>query len=489
LILLKKIISVCFAFISIWLCAIYGIGWLYALKAPLAIEYEGPCLWAAYNLSLGNNIYPLDSLTQEPFIANIYTPVYFLLALPFQKLSGMSLWSLRAISMASFIVTMYFLWRLFNRSTSSKLAASLGVISFASYVSIWSWSLKARVDMVSLAFVAIALDLFHVSLNKDRTGLKQSLIDFAPSIVASVLAVYSKQPSIIIPICIVLFLLLKKRFEDAIAYGGGILALAVLFFIPIQIITLSGFSSQIQFASRFPFSVLDMVKHFGWIMSDCPKMIFALIAIIILFSVKKYKTEAIFPAALFIVSGSITAYTMGTMFPNANHAFLFFLFSSWLTALACASVPWLGFVLLPLCLLSTYITNTMIDPLKQTVSNMPETMSVLAELKPQLKDKVILVEDPVIAMKLDAKPYFVDIATFYQVWSKTSKTGFVPEFFIAEIKAKKYPAIAINKNDVENHSPTYFWSPEIVRAIEQNYDRKHEIIANGETHILYLPKP
>lgn len=363
--MLNKIISVCFILVSIWLCAIYGIGWFHALKAPLAIEYEGPCLWAAYNLSLGNNIYPADRLVSEPFIATIYTPVYFVLGLPFQKIFGWNLWSLRAISMASFILTVYFLWRLFNRSASSKLAASLGVISFASYVSIWSWSLKARVDMASLAFTAWALDSFHSNLNKERNSIKECLKDYLPSIVASTLAIYTKQPSIIIPACIVLFLLLKKRFNDAIAYGGGVFALAALIFIPIQIITQSGFSSQIQFASRFPFSLTDLIDHFGWIITDWPKMLFGLIAIIVLLSIKKYRTEAIFPTLLFIVSGSITAYTMGTMFPNANHAFLFFLFSSWLTALVCASLPWLSFVLLPLCLLSTYITNTMIDPLKK----------------------------------------------------------------------------------------------------------------------------
>ncbi|MDX2105542.1 MAG: glycosyltransferase family 39 protein [Candidatus Melainabacteria bacterium] len=491
---MNKIISVCLILLSFWLFAEYGLGWYQALKAPLAIEYEGPCLWAAYNLSLGNNIYPAERLLTEPFIATIYTPVYFVLGLPFQKMFGWNLWSLRAISMASFIVTIYFLWRLFYRSASSKLAASIGIMSFASYVSIWSWSLKARVDMASLAFTAWALDSFHSNLNKERNSIKECLKDYLPSIVASTLAIYTKQPSIIIPACIVLFLLLKKRFNDAIAYGAGVSSLSLLLFIPIQMITQGGFSSQIQFASHFPFSVFDMFKHLGWIIADWPKLLFGLASIVILMVTKKNINEAILPAFLFIISGAVAAYTLGTMFPNANHAFLFFLFSSWLTALAFASSVWIAYLVLPACLLSTFITGAMLGHLQKTVASMPETVKILNELKPSLNNKLILVEDPTIAMELGAKPYFVDIATFFQVWSKGISNGntdevHVPEDFIGGSNAKKFAAIVLNKNDAaKNVIPFYFWPENVVREIEENYYRRAEIEANGETHILYLPK-
>lgn len=486
---MNKIISVCLILLSCWLFAEYGLGWYQALQAPLAIEYEGPCLWAAYNLSLGNNIYPAEGLVSEPFIATIYTPVYFVLGLPFQKIFGCNLWSLRAISMASFILTIYFLWRLFCRSANSRLAASLGVISFASYVSIWSWSLKARVDMTSLAFSAWALNSFHSNLNKERSSFKECLKDYLPSVIASTLAIYTKQPSIIIPAGIVLFLLARKRFKDAIAYGGGVALLSLLALVPIQLITQGGFSSQIQFASHFPFSFFAMLEHIGWIITDWPKILFGLIALIIFLIMKKNRTEAALPALLFIVSGAVAAYTMGTMYPNANHAFLFFVCCSWLTALACSNLPWMGLILLPICILSTYITGAMVTRLNETVASMPKTSALLKELKPLLKDKLILVEDPIIALQLEAKPYFVDIATFFQVWSNPSNRGHEPSDFVVGTNAKKYAAIVINKQDAEKiSSPFYFWPANVVQVIDQNYYRRAELEANGETHILYLPK-
>ena len=486
--ILNKFISVCLILASSWLCVIYGIGWFKALEAPLAIEYEGPCLWAAYNLSLGNNIYPLENLTHEPFIAVIYAPVYFILATPFQKLFGMNLWSLRAISMASFIFTVYFLWKLFQRSSGSKLAASLGALSFASYVSIWSWSLKARVDMVSLAFSAWALDSFHAKSSKERASIKDALKDYAPSIIAAVLATFSKQPSIIIPICLTLFLLFKRRFKDAIAYGGGFLLLSLIFFAIIQSMTQGGFSAQIQFASHFPFTVFDMLKHLNWIIFEWPKMIFALIVLLPLLIIKKQRSEALIPSILFLVSGAITVYTLGTKYPNANHAFLFFVFCSWLTALICTRAAWLGFIVIPICLLSTYIANSMLEPLETNIKKMPESTALLNDLKPSLAGKLILVEDPVIAMKLDAKPYFVDIATFFQVLHRNNSKMMATDL-IANATARKFAAIVINKKDADMlESDPYFWPPEAVRLLRQHYYKRAEIVANGEIHVLYLPK-
>lgn len=487
--ILNKIISVCLILVSSWLCVIYGIGWFWALEAPLAIEYEGPCLWAAYNLSLGNNIYPLENLTQEPFIAVIYAPVYFILAMPFQKLFGMNLWSLRALSMASFILTVFLLWRLFKRSSGSKLAASLGALSFTSYVSIWSWSLKARVDMTSLAFSAWALDSFHANLSKERTSIKDALKDFAPSIIAAVLATFSKQPSIIIPICLTLCLLFKRKFKDAIAYGGGFIFLSSVSFAIIQTLTQGGFSAQIQFASHFPFTVFDMLKHLNWIIFEWPKMIFALVVLLPLLIIKKQKSEALIPSILFIVSGAITLYTLGTKYPNANHAFLLFLFCSWLTSLICARFAWLGFIVVPICLLSTYIANSMLEPLETNIKKMPESIALLNDLKRSLAGKLILVEDPVIAMKLEAKPYFVDIATFFQVLQNRNNSTMTATDLMANATTRKFAAIVINKKDAEMlESDPYFWPPEALRLLQKHYYKRAELVANGEIHVLYLPK-
>lgn len=487
--ILNKIISVCLILVSCWLICVYGAGWLLAFQAPLAIEYEGPCLWAAYNLSLGNNIYPLENLTQEPFIAVIYAPVYFILAMPFQKLFGMNLWSLRVISMASFVLTVYFLWKLFQRSSGSRLAASLGALSFASYVSIWSWSLKARVDMTSLAFSAWALDSFHANLSKERTSIKDALKDYAPSIIAAVLATFSKQPSIIIPIVLTLYLCVKRKFNEAIAYGGGFIFLSSLLFAIIQTLTQGGFSAQIQFASHFPFTFMEMLEHLKWIIFEWPKMIFALVILLPLLCIKKQRSEAIIPSVLLVLTGVMTIYTLGTMYPNANHAFLFFVFGSWLTALICARFNWLGFVVLPICLLSTYIANTMIQPLQKTVLAMPETTALLESLKPSLSGKLILTEDPVIAMKLDAKPYFVDIATFFQVWHNPSNPGLGVTDLVVGPNAKKFAAIILNNTDaMMMDSDPYFWPPSAIRAIEKQYYKRAELVANGEIHVLYLPK-
>lgn len=487
---MKKTISILLAGLSVWLLFEYGVGWFCSLSAPLAIEYEGPCLWAAYNLSLGNNIYPVENLVQSPFVATIYTPVYFILCAPFQLLDPGNLWSLRMISMSSFIAALFFLYQLFRQSDYSKAACFLGVMSFASFFSIWSWSLKGRVDMLSIAFCAWALQSFSHVENEEDASYKEMFLAYSPSVVAAVLAIYTKQSSILIPACIVLFLLLKRRFKEAIAYGAPAAILSAVILIILHLITQGGFSCQIAFLSRMPFSADDLIKHLTWIGVDWPKIFLAFSALILCKLVRKDTQINLLPVLLFLIAGAFTAYTIGTTYANVNHAFVFYLACSWLIAIFCNSFATGGLISLIFTLPALVIITISSSSMFGTLITMSSSKYDIAALKPEVENKLILVEDPHIAIKTGAIPEFVDVATFIQVWNRNLSEGKQPPINIVQnIKLKKYAAIIINKNDSDMTGKTYFWTPETVLAIKENYVQKIDTMANGEEQVLYKPKP
>lgn len=486
---MKKTISILLAGLSVWLLFEYGVGWFCSLNAPLAIEYEGPCLWAAYNLSLGNNIYPVENLVQSPFVATIYTPLYFILCAPFQLLDPGNLWSLRLISMASFIAALFFLYKLFCQCQYSKAACFLGIMSFAGFFSIWSWSLKGRVDMLSIAFCAWSLQCFNRVQNNEETSYKKIFLTYSPSVLAGVLAIYTKQSSILIPVCIVLFLLLRQRFKEGITYGAYATLLSAVIFTTLHLITQGGFSSQTAFLSRMPFSGEDLLKHLSWIGVDWPKIVLALSALILCILARKDTQSHLLPVLLFLVAGGFTAYTIGTTYANVNHAFLFYLACSWLIAIFCNSIAAGGLISLIFTLPALVMITLCSSAMFSTLTSLSSTKFELEQLKPALENKLILVEDPQIAMKVGAIPEFVDIATFIQVWSRNLSEGKQPPVNISQnIKQQKYAAIVINKKDSAMSEKSYFWTPEIVRAIKENYVQKSEVMANGENQILYLPK-
>jgi 4-amino-4-deoxy-L-arabinose transferase-like glycosyltransferase len=477
--------------------AVYLVSWLVALKSPLSLEYEGPCLWAAMELCLGHNIYDTGRLTSEPWVVTIYTPLYFLLAAPFQNIGGFNYWSLRAISMAAFAACMFYFYKLLLIYGARRLSAIIGLLLMASYIPLWHWSFNGRVDMLALSLSIVSLYLFELAFarageNQENqvwcgSYLKQVLLrlgPYLPSTLVLSLAVFTKQPSLVVLPAVCAALLLKRRYVDLLAYLLSTLAICGILFLAIDMITQGGFLAHMKFCARMPFAWSDLDKHLSWMGVDWFKL-WPLPVMAVLWLRRSKRREALaLPLVLAIISGALTVYTIGTMYANLNHGFIFFMALTWLTVIFLETYTLAaGVVLIGVSSFSTYIIGTQMPGLLKNSDRMGESIELIKKLP--LSGRTIFVEDPALAITCGATPLFVDVATFLQVWHR-DRVSLAP--LRKAIAEKRYPALIINLNDSLEDKPNYFWPDYLLETVEDNYDKHEYVIGNGELQQVYVPK-
>ena len=475
----------------------YLYSWFLAVSAPLSIQYEGYCLWAAVELARGHNIYDAASLTSAPFHVILYSPGYFLLTAPMQYLLGPNYWTMRVASMISFIVSIVVCYRIYRSSVSSRWPAVIAMISLASFLPFWSWSMLARVDMFSVALSMVALELFlHERKRVDALelaglsfdSLRRIAVAYLPSLVFCVLATYTKQPSALMAIVIVLFLFLRRRFLQGFVYGAVFTLMCGVILLFLQVITGGGFIAHMTFASKLPFTFELLWKHLVWIGADWGKFIaFVPLFIVWVFREKDSKRRArvLLPALLAASTAPILIYALGIMYSSTNHLFFVVIGLSWMMAIFAESAPILAVCLItPMILLSNLIMVDLIKDLHHKVTLMPE---VLAQVRDwPVKGKVIFVEDPALAVFSENETYFVDVAGFIQVWSRDNRPI---DDIVSFIERREAPLVVVNKKDLEcKDEDPYFWNQEFRDALLRNYDRKGELLGNAQTQILFLPK-
>ncbi len=474
---------------------LYLVSWHLALNAPLSLEYEGPCLSACMELARGHNVYDAERLTSRPWEVIIYTPLYFCFGALFQ-FNGPSYWGLRLVSMLSLCATLFFSYRLFRASKLERLSVGIAVIALASFLPMWSWSWKGRVDMFSLALSVAALDFFVRAFQKRLAEpasteamfapkeLFKLVLLYLPATIFSTAALYTKQPSLFIAIVLVLFLLYRRKFADAIAFAGATGILIALVFVVLQLVTDGGFLAHMVFTSKMRFSWEFLVKHLLWFGADWLKIVSAPVLLAVWFFRKGDKSEVILPVILCIITGVFTLYSLGTIYATVNHAFITLIGLVWLIAIALDRMPVIGAALVfPSILVSGCVMQQLNGRLAETVAQMPNTIERLKQLN--LQGQTLFVEDPALAFVTSSTPLFVDVATFLQVWSRQNRP--LTELTSA-LNKKEFAAVIINEKDSDGETPRYFWTDEVRDAILRNYKRTEgKVIGNGETQILFLP--
>ncbi|MBZ0189108.1 MAG: glycosyltransferase family 39 protein, partial [Candidatus Obscuribacterales bacterium] len=420
----------------------------------------------------------------------IYPPVYFLVSVPFLVFGGPSYWGLRLVSIAAFVVCMVSSYRLFLRTSESQLSVCIGLLAFASFNPVFSWSLKGRVDMLSMAFSIVALDWFwsaYEKLEEDKekkiSGIKL-LVLYLPAIVAGIWSIYTKQPSVVVPFSIFVFLLFKRKFDQAVLFALLSAGLCGLIFLFVNSWTQSGFLAHMRFLSQMPFSVDDLNKHLLWIGADWPKL--ALIPVILgvyLFG-KKAGQEILLPCLLALLSGIITIYTLGTAYANVNHGLHFFWACCWILAICASAAPVLaGSYVVLSSFLNVYTILPWLSGLSASALKVSQAERVLKSV--DLRGTTMLVEDPALAITAGAQPLFVDVATFIQIWQEKGKSM---DDLRAELRNRKYSAVIINRHDSQLERPPYFWDESFVKDVTDNYRFAGRVVGNGEIQKMYVRK-
>lgn len=523
------------------LVVVYLAGWYFALSSPLSLDIEGPSLWAAIELSKGHNIYPVDGLVKSPWVVTVYPPLFFLLGAPFQMLGSYSYMGLRLISMVSSVVAMFFFVKLLRLVSSSKLNITVGLLLFASYVQIWSNSFKARVDMLALSLCIASLYYLFVGLQKtckkeqtqtetgaasgvkaeglDRTdlvdssskgafqptstrelgeivdrqatvsnqepdGVLQILKIYLPSILLVVAAIFAKFSSVVILPAVCYFLASRDKFKDLLVYAGSVMVISGVLFLLINMVSDGGFFKHIAFPLNAPYSTEDLQKHLSLFGVDWPKLFIIPVIGLVWLEKNEKKERVILPFSLAVLSGLLAAYTIGTLHATLNHGLIFYFAISWLTVLFLEIYPLsLSTSMVLVSALCAYILSTQLQPMAAFTTRMGRAKTDI--IKQNMEGKLILVEDPAIAMLAGAQPLIVDVGTFFQDLDRGERSLIEME---DAINQKKYPVVIINLNDSLHDKPLSYWPDSFIQKLDANYKRQGYVVGNGELQQMYIPK-
>ncbi len=503
----KTILGSALLISALTVAAAYAMFFCYALSQNQAIEYEGPCLWASTQIARGLNPYPLSTLSQSPYTVIIYPPLYFIVCALFEHGEPNYLWP-RLISIGASLLTAVFYYK-FLRQLFAKSTSIGGTVLLMSFMAIWLWSAKGRVDQLSLALSALSLWLYARS--QGPTAIVRPLI---ASAIALVLATMTKQPSALLAPALILDLLIARRNQAAAIFTASF-ATALLSMLGLaQILTGGGFIAHMRFASHMPFEWRYLAERLALMYVDWPKFILATLAIPLALIYKNKATHDLDPneprapnqpnkpnplrlaLLMTLTTLPVTFYTAGTAYSNVNH-FLVLLLplpvlianmveSTAHSAKAGKIISFLyGSTLLVSGSLLLFLAVALFNPsacqhkleLTRPVTN--------TELKGLMQGKLVLSEDGGYGPLFGAISEPVDITTFIQVMGVR---GTQAKDMLKNVEAKKYAVVVINHQEFTGERKMAQWDGDVIEAVKRNYRLLGQTNGNCEVQDVYLPK-
>ncbi|MCW5822483.1 MAG: hypothetical protein KIT34_06740 [Cyanobacteria bacterium TGS_CYA1] len=469
-----------------------------ALSSDLPIDYEGPTYFGVRQLASNCNIYDANTLKAAPFMVTIYMPLYYGLCAILQSFLdiGSGLKVCRLISILSLVWASYSAFRIFKISQIGQIRSILGVFVFLNFFALWIWSNYCRVDMLATALSLFALERFIALQTTDEKA--QSIKSLIVPILFCAAALYTKQSSFVVAFSIFVYLLWRKRWKESIFFAVALAAVCALLFVLLQAITGGGFLAHMKFASRMPYDWTMMMDHLGWIGLDWLKILIVAASSLVLLIFGKRNTEqkSYFALSLpFLFSTAIfTLYTLGTEYPNTNHAILFYFTLVWIFMQVsheyrqrqdqkqeCVySISLVLSSLLGCVLMFSLLPSMLLWPGELNASK--KQLDVLTKFKPQ---SLIFTEDPYLSLVSNTKPLFVDVSTFVQVWHKERKEAWQNDL-IDLVNQKKLEAVIINCHDDQKEKPSYYWSADLVDSIHQKYRLNSSLTGNRQAQNVYL---
>jgi hypothetical protein len=396
------------------------------------------------------------------------------------KLAGPYFWCLRLVSMVSAIACALLLYRIMRLSGCSSVCAAIAPAFFLGFSPTFLWANIGRPDILA---VALALGGFERVYTCYLKGEDSSAWP-TPCIVAGLLlslSCYAKQTSIVCIATAFLFLLWTKRWRSAITCAVTfVLCFGILTGIT-QAIT-GGFIQNITIFGKTPWDseILARYMHF---MSDADQLRGEILLLVVLYCMFWKKQETSVPERLpylfFGLSLAQMIYIMGLPGSNGNHAIFPLLALSWWLALKAQTLPKAaGRAVLISSLLAV---PSLVFYLSSIVSPLPKDPKVLDSL--DLRDKLVLSEDPYLNFLSHSQPAMIDCAVFTSVWKKS------PDKLNAlanSIKKKEFAAIIINCQDSKG-GPQYFWPDTIPATVRENYHEAGKLSGEGICQTLWLP--
>ncbi|MGB9852044.1 MAG: ArnT family glycosyltransferase [Candidatus Kapaibacteriota bacterium] len=170
---------------------------LLRIQYPYQLEWmEGGEIEHIIRLLEGKSIYCEPNID---FIPYIYTPLFYYLGLGFAFLFSPSFFSIRLISLLSFLISLWYIYQIVRISTNDKFwgIVAIGIYSL-SFSTTGFWFDLARVDILANLFLIASF--YYMLKGKEK--------DIVLSAILSFFAFYTKQTNLLVTLflCIPLFL-------------------------------------------------------------------------------------------------------------------------------------------------------------------------------------------------------------------------------------------------------------------------------------------
>ncbi len=478
----------------------YYLGWSLSLASPYGLGEEGSSMWASLALSENRNPYDFARLYSHPWQCVVYPPVYFSLVGWIFKITGAAFYPMRMFSMGAFVVSLVTGYRIFTLSGCSKLARIVGLLVFSSFWTIWSYSFKGRVDMLSLTFVLLAIQQYLVLARKPKDD---NLFRLPRLIVIATLclaAAFTKQAALVVVPAIAAALIIGRQWRLSLFFMGLSSFLLIVTAWLLNNATAGGFLNHMLFAAQAPFQWQALYKHLLWLGSNWLPFLLTPVSLFIVIAAyirdgeqrqgpyRRHLSALALITTLFVLSSVLAFYSLGAEFANVDETMVTAFCCAWLLALAVDQTKrrFLFLIFISMAV-SIYVISDLSERLNKAVIPMINAREIMRSVP--FNKKLMLCEDCSVAIDLDAGPEFVDIATFLQTWRATPGLLEGPMSEIKNrINRKEYGALVLNSRDGCLLKPYYYWDQSVIEAVKNNYQPIGAFMDEGRMQDFYLPK-
>ncbi|HZS48726.1 MAG TPA: glycosyltransferase family 39 protein [Blastocatellia bacterium] len=435
------------------------------------IQYpESAVVFGVVNLWRGQPLY--HDFQRAPFAITGYTPIFYILSAAISKLFAHSIHAVylcsRIVAFIATLLTAIIAGLIAKQTGGNKTAQSSTVLFFLSSSLLLPWGFMARVDTLMLFFTVTGIYLFLRFNGSNWQYL---------SIVAFVLALFTKQSALAAPAAVFVELVFERRWRHALLFASGLFVLCVACFLIGNAMTGGLMSVNVLGSLDAPVR-LKSIAEVLW--NSLPGLLAGLIfSVAALATTKRSNTKIRLIALYFVFSVILAAVSSAKLGSDRNYYLDALLAVSVLGGigigrLANVAEATLSKAILCACIVIGAFVPDLYQKYVTATSDYfvsEDNTAIVDELRTVSGD--ILTQDANIPLRL-GKPVFVTDSYHLSVLEARHK--WQPEPLIELIEQKRFQKVMLPLDIQSSGRPPWtiyqglpIWDPRIVEAISRNY--------------------
>lgn len=189
---------------------------------------EGALLFQTLEMKQGRTIY--RPLTDYPYVAGTYPPLYMLACAPFADADNPTFYMGRAMTAGAALGIAVLIMAITGMRAGNALAGVAGGLAFLATFEVYNWIAYYRADLPAIFLSLLGLMCVEVSQPRNRTAKILSVLFFAA-------AFYTKQTVLAAPLAAVIHYFLRCGRRAGLSYLAGLAAALAVPFVILNLLT------------------------------------------------------------------------------------------------------------------------------------------------------------------------------------------------------------------------------------------------------------